>query len=110
MLPKPTCGGARIAIPGALSCERLVVVAIEVLGRETPAQFDRGILAIDVNLQGCPRNEVPPQIDCTGEDWAQLVTVTFGPARGGGPMEPSLTVALAPVSGRLLGIANPLIR
>jgi hypothetical protein len=109
-IPAPTCGGAKILIPGALPCDELVRIAIEVLRGEAPIQLDRGIIAVDVELQGCPKQEVPPQIDCAGEDFVQLVTVTFGPSVDGGPIEPSLSVALAPVSGRLLGIVNPLIR
>ncbi|HEX5590227.1 MAG TPA: hypothetical protein VFX65_08060 [Candidatus Limnocylindrales bacterium] len=109
-IPEPSCGGARVEIPGALPCDRLVEVAIGVLRDEVPALLDRGVVAVTVDLQGCPRNEVPPQLDCTGEDFVQLVTVTFGPTIPGGPMEPSLGVGLAPVSGRLLGIVNPLIR
>lgn len=110
VIPAPTCGGAKILIPGALPCEELVRIAIEVLRGEAPAQLERGVIAVDVELQGCPKQEVPPQVDCAGEDFVQLVTVTFGPAVDGGPIEPSLSVALAPASGRLLGIVNPLIR
>ena len=61
-------------------------------------------------LATCPRGEVPPQIDCGQEQFVQLVTVTFEPAPAGGPIEPSLTVAVAPVNGAILGIVNPLIR
>jgi hypothetical protein len=49
-------------------------------------------------------------IDCGTEQFAQMVTVQFGPAPAGGPIEPSLTVAVAPVTGAILGISNPLIR
>ena len=65
--------------------------------------------AIDVFLTTCPRGEVPPQIECGSEQFAQLVIITFEAAPPGGPMEPSLTVAVAPVSGTILGIANPLV-
>lgn len=110
VLPQPVCGGLKIAIAGALPCERLVRIAIDVLAADAPAQLARGVTAIEVTLATCPAGEVPPQIDCTGTQFAQLVTVSFGPAPAGGPIEPSLTVALEPVSGRLLGIANPLVR
>jgi hypothetical protein len=109
-LPEPTCGGIKIKIEGALPCERIVQIAIEALRERAPGQLVRGVAAIDVLLTTCPRGEVPPQIDCGNEQFAQLVTVTFKPAPPGGPIEPSLTVAIAPVSGRVLGIANPLIR
>ena len=69
-----------------------------------------GVTAIDVFLASCPRDEIPPQVDCGAEKFAQLVTVRFAPAPAGGPIEASLTVAIAPVSGRVLGIVNPLIR
>ncbi len=109
-IPTPICGGAKILIPGALSCDALVRIALQVLHDEVPAQLDRGVIAVTVELQGCPKQELPPQLDCTGEDFVQLVTVTFGPSVEGGAMEPSLSVGLAPVSGRALGIVNPLIR
>ncbi|MEW5991009.1 MAG: hypothetical protein AB1736_06640 [Chloroflexota bacterium] len=109
-LPAPSCGGARVVIPGALPCDDLVAITLGVLREEAPAQLDRGVIAVTVELQGCPRDEVPPQLDCTGEDFVQLVTFTFGPSAPGGPIEPSLSVGLAPVSGRVLGIVNPLIR
>jgi hypothetical protein len=109
-LPEPTCGGAKVAIPGALPCAELARLAIEVLRKEAPQQLARGIIAIDVNLQGCPANEVPPQLDCTGEAFVQLVTITFSPPVDGGPVEPSLAVGLDPTSGRVLGIVNPLVR
>lgn len=108
--PAPTCGGARVVIPGALPCEDLVEIAYTTLLAEVPRQLDRGVIAVTVDLQGCPRNEVPAQLDCTGEDFVQLVTVTFGPSVPGGPIEPSMSVGIAPVSGRVLGIVNPLIR
>jgi hypothetical protein len=109
-IPSPTCGGVKILIPGALPCEQIVRIAIEVLRSVAPAQLDRGVSAVDVELQGCPRNEVPPQLDCAGEDFVQLVTFTFLSSVQGGPIEPSLSVGVAPVSGRLLGIVNPLIQ
>ena len=110
VVPEPTCGGARIAIPGALPCDELARLAIDHLRAEAPLQLDRGVIAIDVELQGCPANEVPPQLDCTGQPFVQLVTVTFGPTVEGGPIEPSLAVGIDPVSGVILGIVNPLIR
>ncbi|MCI0583238.1 MAG: hypothetical protein L0227_10185 [Chloroflexi bacterium] len=109
-LPAPTCGGAKVVIPGALPCDDLVGIALQALRAEVPGQLDRGVIAVTVELQGCPRDEVPPQLDCTGEPWVQMVTFTFGPAVVGGPIEPSMTVGLAPVSGRVLGMVNPLIR
>jgi hypothetical protein len=109
-LPAPTCGGARVVIPGALPCGDLVAIALQELRAEVPTQLDRGVIAVTVDLQGCPRNEVPPQLDCSGEDFVQLVTFTFGPSAPGGPIEPSLSVGLAPVSGEVLGIVNPLLR
>lgn len=109
-LPEPTCGGIKILIEGALPCDDVVVIAIGALRERAPEQIARGVAAIDVILATCPANEVPPQIACGRERFAQLVTVTFGPAPPGGPIEPSLTVAVAPVSGAVLGISNPLIR
>jgi hypothetical protein len=108
-LPDPTCGGLKIKIEGALPCDRIVQIAIEALRERAPDQLARGVAAIDVFLTTCPRGEVPPQIDCGSEQFAQLVTVAFKAAPPGGPIEPSLTVAVAPVSGAILGIANPLI-
>lgn len=110
VLPEPTCGGIEIALPGALACDRIAAIAMRTLAERAPDQLARGVTRIDVALQPCPRGEVPPQVDCTGETHAQLVTVEFGPAPPGGPIEPSLTVAIGPVSGRVLGVANPLIR
>lgn len=109
-LPAPTCGGIKILIEGALPCENVVQIAIGALRERAPDQLARGVAAIDVVLTTCPKNEVPPQIDCGREQFAQLVTVTFKDAAPGGPIEPSLTVAIGPVSGAVLGIANPLIR
>lgn len=108
-LPDPTCGGIKIKIEGALSCDRIVQIAIEALRERAPEQLSRGVTAIDVVLSTCPRGEIPPQIDCSSEQFAQLVTVTFKASPPGGPIEPFLTVAVAPVSGAILGIANPLI-
>jgi hypothetical protein len=93
-----------------LSCEEIAEIAIGALRDRAPQQLARGVAAIDVFLAACPRGEVPPQIDCGREQFAQLVTVTFRASPPGGPIEPSLTVAVAPVSGAILGIANPLIR
>jgi hypothetical protein len=109
-LPAPTCGGIKILIEGALPCDKVVEIAIGALRERAPDQLARGVAAIDVVLTTCPRNEVPPQVDCGHEQFAQLVTITFKSAPPGGPIEPSLTVAVAPVSGAVLGIANPLIR
>ena len=108
--PAPTCGGLKILIEGALPCERVAEIAIRTLLERSSVQMPENVVSIDVVLAECPRNEVPPQIACGAEQFAQLVTVTFGPALPGGPIEPSLTVAIAPVSGIVLGIANPLIR
>jgi hypothetical protein len=108
-LPDPTCGGIKIKIEEALSCDRIVQIAIEALRERAPQQLARGVTAIDVVLTTCPRGEMPPQIDCSREQFAQLVTVTFEASPTGGPIEPSLTIAVAPVSGAILGIANPLI-
>jgi len=105
-----TCGGAKIEIPGALPCDDLVDIAVQALRAEVPALFDRGVVAVAVELGGCPRNEIPAQLDCTGEDFVQLVSFTFGPSVQGGPTEPSMAVGLAPVTGRVLGIVNPLLR
>jgi hypothetical protein len=109
-LPTPTCGGAKIEIPGALACDDLVDIALGVLRAEVQALLDRGVIAVTVELAGCPRNEIPAQLDCTGEDFVQLVTFTFGPSVQGGPIEPSMAVGLGPVTGRVLGIVNPLLR
>lgn len=109
-LPAPTCGGIKIAIEGARPCDNIVEIAIGALRQRAPDQLARGVTAIDVQLATCPKNEVPPQIDCGREQFAQLVTVTFGAAPQGGPIEPSLTVAIAPVTGVVMGIENPLIR
>lgn len=109
-LPEPTCGGIKIKIDGALPCDAIVDLAAAALRERAPQQRARGVTAIDVSLATCPRNEIPQQIDCGTEEFAQLVTFTFAVAAPGGPIEPSLTVAVAPVSGRILGIANPLIR
>jgi hypothetical protein len=108
-LPQPTCGGIKIKIDGAMPCARIVPPALEALRERAPDQLARGVASIDVFLTTCPRGEVPPQIDCRSEQFAQLVTITFKAAPPGGPIEPSLTVAVAPISGKILGIANPLI-
>jgi len=109
-IPEPSCGGARVVIPGALPCDALVRIAIDYVLQETPAQLDRGVVAVDVELQGCPRHEPAPALECGTEDFVQLVTLTFGPALPTGPIEPYLAVGVAPVSGRVLGVINPLIR
>ena len=108
-LPAPVCGGLKIAIEGVLPCERIASIAIETLAVRAPDQLARGVTSIRVELAQCPRGEVPPMIDCTDVDFAQMVTVTFPEPRPGGPIEPSLTVAIEPATGRVLGIANPLI-
>jgi hypothetical protein len=109
-IPTPTCGGLKILIPDALSCGRVVSAALQALAARSPDQLRRGITRIDVVLGHCPRGEVPQMIDCGTEQFAQMVTVEFGPPPPGGPIEPSLTVAVAPVTGAVLGIANPHIR
>lgn len=109
-LPAPTCGGLKIQIEGALPCDKVVEIAIAALRKGAPNQLAMGVAAIDVVLSSCPANELPPQVNCGREQFAQLVTVTFNAAASGGPIEPSLTVAVAPVSGAILGISNPLIR
>jgi hypothetical protein len=106
-MPKPACGGIDIALPGALSCDRVAAIAIDRLRQVAPEQMARGVAAINVELGACPRGEMPPMIDCTGEQHAQMVTVDFV---GGNRKIDSLTVAVGPVSGRVLGISNPLIR
>jgi hypothetical protein len=108
-IPDPTCGGLKIAVENALPCGRVVELALDALSTNAPQQLARGVTAIDVTLAECPRNEVPPQITCGNTQFVQLVTVTFD-TRAGGPVEPSLTVAVEPVSGVILGIENPLIR
>lgn len=108
-MPAPVCGGLKIAIQGALSCDQLASLALETLAIRAPDQLARGVTSIQVELAQCPRGEVPPMIDCTNAEFAQLVTVTFSEPQPGGPIEPSLTVAIEPATGRVLGIANPLI-
>lgn len=109
-LPGPTCGGLKILIEDALPCDQVVQIALGALAQRAPDQLARGIGAITVELASCPRDEVPPQIQCGTETFAQLVRVEFAAAQPGGPIEPSLTVAVGPVSGVVLGISNPLIR
>jgi hypothetical protein len=109
-LPTPTCGGLKVAIDPALPCERVAEIAVAALRDRAPQQLDRGVAAIDVVLSECPRGEVPPQITCGQTQFVQLVTVTFGPAGSSGFIEPSLTVAVEPTTGAILGISNPLIR
>jgi hypothetical protein len=108
--PSPVCGGIKIKIEGALPCDRVVEIALGALRDRAPEQLARGATAVEVFLANCPRDEIPQQIDCGSEPFAQLVTVTFASTPGGGPIERTLTVAVAPVTGRVLGIANPLIR
>jgi len=109
-LPTPTCGGLKIQIATALSCDRVAEIAVAALRDRAPQQLDRGVAAIDVVLSDCPRNEVPPQIACGQAKFAQMVTVTFGPGGNTRLIEPSLTVAVEPVTGVVLGVSNPLIR
>jgi hypothetical protein len=108
--PEPSCGGIKVRIDGALACRDVAQIALDTLRDRAPAQLARGVAAIEVSLATCPRNEVPPQIRCGQEQFVQLVKVTFRDSPNGGLVEPSLTVAVAPVSGAILGIANPLIR
>jgi hypothetical protein len=109
-LPSPTCGGIEIAIPGAMSCQDAAQRAVAALRERAPDQVRRGITGIEVRLDLCPVGEVPPQIDCTGVEHAYLVTVHFNVVADNLAAEDSLTVGIDPVSGRILGIANPLIR
>jgi hypothetical protein len=109
-LPTPTCGGLKVAIDPALSCDRVAELAVAAIRDRAPQQLDRGVSAIEVVLSECPRREVPPQITCGPAKFAQMVTVTFGPAGSSGFIEPSLTVAVEPTTGAILGISNPLIR
>jgi hypothetical protein len=109
-LPEPTCGGIKIKIEGAIPCADLARIAVQTIRERAPDQLAKGVAAIDVVLSSCPRDEIPPQVDCGTEAFAQLVTVVFAANPAGGPIEPSLTVVLAPVSGRVLGVVNPLIR
>lgn len=109
-LPTPTCGGLKVAIDPALPCERVAEIAVAALRDRAPQQLDRGVAAIEVVLSECPRGEVPPQITCGQAKFVQMVTVTFGPAGSSGFIEPSLTVAVEPTTGAVLGISNPLIR
>jgi hypothetical protein len=109
-VPPPTCGGLKILIEDALPCARIVEIAIGRLAATQPEQISRGIASVEVTLGSCQDGAMPPQVDCAGNLFAQHVLVTFGPAEPGGPIEPSLTVVLAPVGGQVLGIENPLIR
>ena len=109
-LPTPTCGGLKVAIDPALSCDRVAELAVAAIRDRAPQQLDRGVSAIEVVLSECPRREVPPQITCGPAKFVQMVTVTFGPAGSSGLIEPSLTVAVEPTTGAILGISNPLIR
>jgi hypothetical protein len=109
-VPEPVCGGIEIAIPRAISCKDAANRALAALREKAPQQIARGVTGIQVQLAECPRNEVPPQMDCTGEQFAYLVTVHFNVLGDNLFMEDNLTVGVAPVSGRILGIANPLVR
>lgn len=108
--PAPTCGGLKILLEGALPCADLVDIAIATLAESAPDHLARGVTSIDVVLAECSGGGVPQNLDCLGNSFAQSVTVTFGPAPPGGPVEPSLTVVLAPATGEVLGIINPLVR
>jgi len=109
-IPAPTCVGGPVGIPGALPCERVAELAIDALRAEAPEQLERRATGVVVELSRCPAGEMPPQVDCTGVSDAWMVRLSFGPAPSGGPIEDQLTVALEPVTGRLLGIVNPLVR
>ena len=109
-MPQPVCGGIEIAIPGAMSCEEAARRAVAVLRERAAQHIARGVTGIQVALMPCPKGEVPPQIDCTGETNVYLVTVHFNVVGDNALMEDNLTVGISPVSGRILGIANPLIR
>jgi len=109
-VPRPTCGGLKILIDGALPCQDLASIAIEALRRQAPGHMARGVTAIDVSLAQCPSGAVDQNVDCLGNEIAQYVTVTFGPPLPDSPVEPSLVVVLDPVSGQLLGFENRLIR
>ena len=108
--PVPACGGLEVRIDPSLSCERVAEIALNALHERAPQQLARGVIAVNVVLAQCPRGEVPPQVSCGESQFAQLVTVIFGPAGSSGLVEPSLTVAVEPVTGAILGIENPLIR
>ncbi len=108
--PDPVCTGLKVGIPGSLPCDEVAARAVEVLRELAPDQVARGITGVTVELALCPAGELPPQVDCTGVTYAQMVRVSFGPAPAGGPVEDHLVVALGPVTGRLLGIVNPLVR
>lgn len=108
--PPAICAGLKVGIPAALPCDAVATLALDVLRERAPDQLARGITEVVVELALCPAGEMPPQVDCSGVTYAQLVRVSFGPAPVDGPIEPYLVVALEPVSGRLLGIINPLVR
>lgn len=109
-VPDPVCAAREVQIPGALPCDEIAARAVGVLREQVPAQVARGITEVTVELALCPAGELPPQVDCAGVTYAQMVRVSFGPAPADGPIEDHLVVALEPVTGRLLGIVNPLIR
>jgi hypothetical protein len=109
-VPDPLCTGLKVGIPGALPCDAVATRAVEILREQAPDQVARGITEVTVELAFCPAGELPPQVDCAGVTYAQMVRVSFGPASADGPIEDHLVVALEPVTGRLLGIVNPLIR
>lgn len=108
-LPDPSCGGVKILIEGALPCDRIVDIAIATLVEMAPDHLARGVTKIDVWLADCPSGGLLPNLDCLDNPFAQSVTVTFGPSVPGGPIEPSLTVVIAPVSGNVLGIQRSAI-
>lgn len=109
-LPQPTCGGLKVLIEGGLPCEQLVSSAFGTLTEQAPGYMARGVTQIDVTLAACPSGTAPANIDCLGNDFAQYVKVTFGPAQPNGPVEPWLAVILDPVSGQVLGFESPPIR
>ncbi len=108
-IPAPACGGARVSIQDALPCEAIAGVALGAVAKSAPALLATGVAGIDVYLEACPEDEVPPEIDCRGEPYAQFVTITFGSPGRGEASESGLTVVVAPVSGRVLGISDQLV-
>jgi hypothetical protein len=109
-IPSPSCGSGDAPIAGSLACDRLADIAIETLRERAPGQLARGVTEVAVSIERCPVGEVPPQVDCAGVTHAAMVRVAFGPAPLDGPIEMYLVVAIDPMTGRVLGIVNPLIR
>jgi hypothetical protein len=108
-MPPPACGGAQVSIQDALPCEAVAGLALGAVAKSAPALLATGVAGIDVYLEACPEDEVPPEIDCRGEPYAQFVTITFGSPGRGEASESGLTVVVAPVSGRVLGISDQLV-